>query len=294
MNHAEIHARMQQAAGIVRLPLRNARWTGSSGGVAGRGTGSSLEFQDQRPYAPGDDPRHINWQAHARTGSYTLKLWREEVSPRIDLVLDRSRSMHLGEAKARRSWELAYFALESALRSGGQIRLFQLMAGTGSEPAELPLPRALAHDWPAEPKAVDAASGVPLLAGALSRIDLRPGSLRVFISDLLDPSPPAAVAAALGSGGGRAIVLVPTARAESDPDWTGNIEFEDCERGTRRLQRVDESIMARYRQAYARHFSAWREACVRHGIGMARISDGGDFLSAVQAEAIPAGVLEAG
>ena len=294
MNHAEIHARMQQAAQMVHLPLRNARWAGVSGPMAGRGTGSSLEFQDQRPYAPGDDPRHINWQAHARTGSYTLKLWREEVAPRIDLVLDHSRSMHLGEAKTRRSWELTYFTLASALRSSAQVRLFQLTGVPGSVPEEIPIAHALSHDWPALPKRGDPIGAPTLLADDMQRIDFRAGSMRVLVSDLLDPSPPITVATALGSGGGRAIVLAPTARDEIDPDWTGNVEFEDCERGSRRLQRVDESLLTRYRQAYARHFSAWREACLRHGVGMARVGDGGDFLAAVQAEAIPTGVLEAG
>ncbi|MEJ6642028.1 MAG: DUF58 domain-containing protein [Akkermansiaceae bacterium] len=39
--------------------------------------GSALYFQDHRAYSPGDDPRHINWQAYARTGQYTMKLYRE-------------------------------------------------------------------------------------------------------------------------------------------------------------------------------------------------------------------------
>ncbi|MFN9663179.1 MAG: DUF58 domain-containing protein, partial [Akkermansiaceae bacterium] len=26
-----------------------------------------MDFQDHRSYSPGDDPRHINWQAYART-----------------------------------------------------------------------------------------------------------------------------------------------------------------------------------------------------------------------------------
>ena len=85
---------------------------------------------------------------------------------------------------------------------------------------------------------------------------------------------------------------MPTARGESDPDWAGTVEFEDCEAGTRRLQAVDEALLARSRAAYQRQFTAWRESCVRHGIGMARIGDMGTFLDAVRVEAIPAGVLE--
>ena len=217
-----------------------------------------------------------------------MKLWREEVSPRIDLVLDHSPSMELGDGKGRRTWELTYFTIESALASGGQIRIVRLARGAG--PEEIDLDRARAHAWPAPRGA--ATTSAPLLADELRRVRFRPGSLRLLVSDLLDPSPPQQATAMLAAGGGRAIVLVPTARGESDPDWAGNVEFEDCEAGTRRLQAVDDALLARYRAAYRRHFTAWRESCVRHGIGMARIGDVGTFLDAVRVEAIPAGVLE--
>lgn len=288
-SHARIHAAMKGAAKVLRLPLRRARWTGSSGAAAGRGTGSSLEFQDHRHYSPGDDPRHINWQASARTGHYTLKQWREEVSPRIDLVLDHSPSMELGDGKGRRTWELTYFSIESAMHSGGQLRIVRL-AGH-SRPEEIDLERALAHDWPPLPRG-EAAKPVARLADGLRGIRFRAGSLRLLVSDLLDPSPPHEAATAFAAGGGRAIVLVPTARGESDPDWDGNVEFEDCEGGDRRLQSVDAGLLERYRAAYRRHFDAWRESCARHGIGMARVGDGGTFLEAVRVEAIPTGVLE--
>ena len=62
---------MKAAASVARLPLRAGMWSGVAGSVLGQGTGSSIDFQDQRQYMPGDDPRHINWQAYARTGNYT-------------------------------------------------------------------------------------------------------------------------------------------------------------------------------------------------------------------------------
>ena len=66
--------RAMVAAARVRLPLRTRVWKGQAGEFLGAGTGSSLDFQDHRTYVPGDDPRHINWQAYARTGHYTMKL----------------------------------------------------------------------------------------------------------------------------------------------------------------------------------------------------------------------------
>ncbi|MHC4880644.1 MAG: DUF58 domain-containing protein, partial [Planctomycetota bacterium] len=38
---------------------------GRSGELLGRGTGTSLEFQEYREYLPGDDIRHLDWAAYA-------------------------------------------------------------------------------------------------------------------------------------------------------------------------------------------------------------------------------------
>jgi uncharacterized protein (DUF58 family) len=303
MSLAEIHSRMQVAAGVARLPLRSGRWSGTAGIVLGRGTGSSIDFQDQRQYTPGDDPRHINWQASARTGQFTMKLFREEVTPRIDLVCDISGSMFLDEPKAQRVWELFYFCLESSLRIGGHLRLFLLGRTAADQPTELPVQQAVADCWPVDggDSGPDAENGRPSpaavasparLADQLDRVPFRAGSLRVLISDLLDESPPERAVAALSAAGSHGLVLAPFARSESEPDWSGTIEFEDAERLTRRWQQVDADLLSRYRRAYQRHFAVWREACCRRGVACARVAAGGDFLAALRAEAVPAGAVE--
>src|SRR5580704_49016 len=67
-------------------------WTGSR---SGRRAGTSIDFQDYREYQPGDDLRFIDWSIYARTDRLTVKLFREEVTPHLDLILDGSRSMNL-------------------------------------------------------------------------------------------------------------------------------------------------------------------------------------------------------
>ena len=71
----------QRLAEAVKLPLLRKIWRGASGDFAGAGTGNSMEFQDHRAYQAGDDPRHLNWQAYARTGQFTMKVFRQEVRP---------------------------------------------------------------------------------------------------------------------------------------------------------------------------------------------------------------------
>ena len=96
-------SRSQALADIFKLPLQHRVWRGQTGDFQGAGVGSSLDFQDHRSYVPGDDPRHINWQAYARTGHYSMKLYREEVRPLIDVVFDISDSMIFDPEKERRA-----------------------------------------------------------------------------------------------------------------------------------------------------------------------------------------------
>ena len=55
--------------------------------------GRGLEFADHRPYAAGDDYRHIDWKAYKRLNRLLLRLFDEERDLSIYLMLDVSRSM---------------------------------------------------------------------------------------------------------------------------------------------------------------------------------------------------------
>src|SRR2546425_3232028 len=106
---------VQAVAAAFRLAMPRAPIGGRLGERLGSGTGSSLEFQDYRQYAPGDDLRHVDWAAYARSDVLTVRLYREEVAPRIDLVLDVSRSMAVTDQKLRAYSELcALLACASA------------------------------------------------------------------------------------------------------------------------------------------------------------------------------------
>lgn len=282
IDFADIRQRMSRITQIARLPLRAGQWSGLNGQVHGMGTGSSLDFQDQRPYVPGDDPRHINWQAYARTGSYTMKLYRQEVSPRVDLIIDASPSMFVQESKERLVWELAWFGIESALRLGASLKV-HLVSATSRE---VPLDQIMANHWPVADMA-PSANGLRLDA-----TPLRPGALRVLVSDLLFPTAPELSLTPLVANRGRAVLLAPFCKEESDPDWTGNIEFEECETMARDKRRVPAATLARYRDAYLRHFELWRDPCLRRGIAFARVAAEADFIQALRAEAASAGAVE--
>jgi uncharacterized protein (DUF58 family) len=58
--------------------------------------GASIEFRQHRAYAPGDDPRRLDWRVLGRTNRPYIKEYDEETNLRCILMLDRSGSMAYG------------------------------------------------------------------------------------------------------------------------------------------------------------------------------------------------------
>jgi hypothetical protein len=120
----------------------------------GKRRGRSVEFDDHRPYSPGDDLRHIDWAAFARLDKLFLKLFLEEEDLLVHIVLDCSTSMLAGSptkllTAGQLACALAYvglvnnntvqlsaFALdENRPATGGLMRLDSLRGRTGTQRA---------------------------------------------------------------------------------------------------------------------------------------------------------------
>lgn len=268
-----------------RLPFSRQAWRGLSGNWLGAGAGSSLDFQDHRNYVPGDDPRHIHWQAFARTGALTMKLYRAEVAPFVDVVVDVSASMSLTPGKLARTDELVAFCVECADRAAAPVRL-HTVAGRALRAVSADEVRA--GRW--RERLPEVAAGEAAGPGA---IPWRPGALKVLISDLLFPGDPSALVVALAGGSGVGLLLAPTVADEAELPWRGNVELTDVESGAVRTQRVDDGLAARYATAYTRHFALWREASRRRGVLFATVAAEGELVNALGGEAFAAGAVEA-
>jgi hypothetical protein len=75
--------------------------------------GRGMEFEEVRPYVPGDDVRTIDWNVTARTGEPHVKRFVEERELTVMLLVDVSASQDFGsgrrsklEAAVRRGWRL--------------------------------------------------------------------------------------------------------------------------------------------------------------------------------------------
>jgi len=236
---------------------------------------------------PGDDPRHINWQAYARTGNYSMKLYREEVRPLVDVVLDISDSMKVTEKKWTRALELFYFGIHAALKAGASLSTSVVK---GNE--HLHFQNDMIHS----PAWVEEAEKLPPTDAAaspeLKRVPLRAQSMRILISDLLFSKSPESTLIALARDRGRGILMVPYVREEEQPDWEGNYEFVEAEAGTLHHHRIERHLLKRYQDTYKRHFDLWKTMSRKHGVLMARVPSEPDFQSALQYEAISVKAIE--
>ncbi len=283
----QCHSNALAAAGRVRLPLRSRVWRGQAGEFTGSGTGSSMDFQDHRAYSPGDDPRHINWQAFARTGSYTMKLFREEVRPVVDLILDASESMFFDEKKAARTAELFYLIAESSQAAGASLALHAVRGD-----ATLPLDPATlrSHQWLETARKLPATDSAK--APDLTRLPLRANAIRVFLSDLLFAADPEPIVRHLGLRHGSVVIFSPFLESEARPEWSGNYEFIDPERNSHHPHRIEPATLRRYQEAYVNHFALWKQHARRHQAAFARIPAEEDLSTVLFREAVTAGALE--
>ena len=63
----------------------------SPGARASRGRGAGTEFEQLREYVSGDDPRHIDWNATARSSRPIVRSFNLEQHQRVQLLLDCGR-----------------------------------------------------------------------------------------------------------------------------------------------------------------------------------------------------------
>lgn len=238
---------------VLCLPRQTPR--GATGLALGQRAGSSLEFKDYRDYQVGDDLRHIDWNAFARSDQLSVKLYREEITPHLDLVLDVSRSMALeGTAKERATLALAA-CLATAASNAGFGRAVWLMS---DDLRPLPNGNAAPSLW-GELSLSHRGSPAALLGRGSPT--WRQRGLRVLISDLLWVGEPLLALRPFTEGAAAAAVIQLLADADANPPEAGDLRLIDAETEQMREIHVDAVIARRYREALTRHQQNWHQAC---------------------------------
>src|SRR4051812_10359906 len=58
--------------------------------------GAGMEFADHRDYTAGDDLRYLDWSLYGRLGRLALRLFQEEEDLLVEVLVDASASMSVG------------------------------------------------------------------------------------------------------------------------------------------------------------------------------------------------------
>ena len=160
--------------------------------------GRGMEFDESRPYQPGDDPRNIDWRVTARSTTAYTKLFREERERPVLVMTDLRSNMHFATRGAFKSVcaahaasLIAWAAHHRGDRLGGIV--FGDTAHRELKPrlgrrAALRFVHELAEhpDWTNTELAPGATGDEPFAQAmaALRRVT-RPGSLVTIVSDFL-------------------------------------------------------------------------------------------------------------
>jgi uncharacterized protein (DUF58 family) len=245
-------------AGLGYALLRPRRTpAGLIGEQLGSGIGSSVEFMDYREYTPGDDLRRVDWSVYGRTDRLMVKLYREEVTPHVDILVDASRSMALaGSDKPIGALGLAAALCASADKARWSRRLYAVGERNTLVPGSEGVPAG--WQWPGFDSR-EPLGAAPIAAG----LKLRRRGVRVLISDLLFDGDPWPIVSRLADGASAVFVLQVLAAQDADPPWTGDLRLVDSETGALREVRLDPLAKQRYLDRLHTLKQQWGAACRR-------------------------------
>lgn len=222
--------------------------------------GFSVEFSEHREYVAGDELRHLDWRAYARTDRYYIKLYEQETNLRATLVLDTSASMTFANKLdyARHLCACIAYLLAMQQDLAGFVAVddsIKIELPPGSSPAHLDrLFKAL------ETVRTGTTTDLPNQLHALAeRLPRR--SLVILLSDLW-VEPPDLVRALqhLRYRKHEGVVLHLLDRAEVDLPYEKQVTLQDLETGEK-LQIDPSSVREQYQQQVQTYLTEVRRAC---------------------------------
>lgn len=184
---------------IRRLQLQAGRQVDSlfAGNYRSAFRGRGMEFEEVRPYIPGDDVRHIDWNVTARAGSPFIKEFREERQLTLVLALDVSASLRFGSGgkDKRTDKTLQQARIGAALAHAASRNNDQLGMVSFSDQVETFLPprRSPGHSWRVIRTAFERreklrGTDLQVVIDFLGRV-LHRRSVICLVSDFIDPRP---------------------------------------------------------------------------------------------------------
>ncbi len=222
--------------------------------------GFSVEFSEHREYVPGDELRHLDWQAYARSDRYYIKLYEQETNLRATLVIDTSASMKFADKidYARHLAACLAYLLSTQQDLAGLVTVdekVRIELPPASSPAHLDrLFRELENVEPGQRTGL-----ADQLHHLAERLPHR--SLIILISDLwVDPPELSKALQHLRYRRHQAMVLHLLDHAEIDLSYQSQITVEDLETHER-LQVDPNDLRETYQRNVQEYLTAIRRIC---------------------------------
>ncbi|NIA26873.1 MAG: DUF58 domain-containing protein [Desulfobulbaceae bacterium] len=256
--------------------------------------GRGMEFDESRPYQPGDDPRSIDWRVTARSTTAYTKLFREERERPVLVVADLRANMHFATRGCFKSVNashaaalLSWAAHHRGDRLGGLIfgdtTHRELKPRLGRRAALRFVHELVNHpDWENRERApdTDPEEALTRAMSALRRV-ARPGSLVVILSDFLGFS---RAAQSYLSGVARhnevlAVFINDPLERKLPPPGRYRLVSGDDELA---IDTVAKSARRDYRHAFAQRSEELEAFCHRYGVHLMSMSTEDDPVKALQ------------
>ena len=266
----------------------------------------ALDFSDHRPYTPGDDLRHVDWNAYSRHEELFVKLGEASQSVNVHILLDTSPSMVWSPFQNADDLSLAPQGIrsskwDSARRLTGALGYLGLSGGERVEIASfgatlnesfgptqgkrraISMLKYLSDVVPAAASTSNSAGPQSSLVQSLSAYARRHphGGLMVIVSDLLDTA-----VSPDGSGEwaelAEALRFFPAPRwqvlvvhfltgQEIDPQIEGDYDLRDVETGKSLPFHLDDTTLTQYRLRVISWCKQVQSAAARRGALYARV-----------------------
>ncbi len=238
--------------------------------------GGGIEFADHREYTPGDDLRHIDWRAFARSDRYTIKQFEQEVHASVTLLVDSSASMHIDggpRPSKMHAIKLLCATLANWLINKGDAVGLTIAGRRGELPATGGQGQLRKITERLAGLSAQGASGFERLDRGVLRRQQRRGFV-LAVSDLLgDPSQLLAPLIQLRRVGPQVLVMCALHPLELDLSFDGTVELVCGE--TERRDRLDPRVV---RSAYAEmmnaHLQQLQQRAMQGGLGFLLVNLG--------------------
>ena len=258
---------------LDRLALRTQPWLRgqSAGQRPSRRRVPSADFREHRQYLPGDDLRHVDWNASARSEHIFVKLGERPREATVHVLMDHTASMAWGQpSKLNAARRLAVALGYLALNHGDHLMVGSLADsaprfgpshGTGRIPGLLRFVRGLQPVRSAD-----------LLKNARAYAAHQPrGGLVVLISDLLAVPEVGELVDAFPPPAWQTLVMHLLHPLEMNPAPIGEVEFQDVETREKANYDLDPKALERYQTFITNWCEALEGACFQRGAAYARV-----------------------